>query len=259
MGHPGAQNHDHHRSVWFAHHDVNGVDFWSDNTEARVRQKMWYRYRDGNAEAVMASVCGWFDGAGAELMEQDVVAALLPSEGGGHALEIQIELRPPATAETVLLGKTNFGLLAVRVSKTLSHYFGGGQLTSSEGQVGEENIFGKPARWMDYSGPVAVGTGPDRKTVTEGITFFDHPRNPRHPTPWHVRSDGWMGASFCMTEGYTIAREAPLKLRYLLHAHGGSYDPAVAVRMAEAFAARPGFEIGKSKEPHRQFEVWRAR
>ena len=29
IGHPGAENHDHHRSVWFAHHKVNGLDFWS--------------------------------------------------------------------------------------------------------------------------------------------------------------------------------------------------------------------------------------
>ena len=257
MGHPGAQNHDHHRSVWFAHHDVNGVDFWSDNTGAQVRQKMWYRYRDGDEEAVMASVSGWFDGEGTELMEQDVVAALRPAEDGEHALEIQITMRPPEKVETVQLGKTNFGFLAVRVSKTLSHFFGGGQITNSEGGIGEENIFGKPARWVDYSGPVAVGTGPDRGIVTEGITYFDHPENPRYPTSWHVRSDGWMGAAFCLNEGFTITKEAPLTLRYLLHAHAGPYDPAKAARMAEAFGSRPGFEIGKPTEPHRQFEVWR--
>ncbi len=80
MGHPGAENHDHHRSVWFAHHDVGGVDFWSDNTDGRVKQKFWYCYRDGDEEAIMASVSGWYDGAGKELMEQDVVAALIPME-----------------------------------------------------------------------------------------------------------------------------------------------------------------------------------
>ena len=30
MGHPGAPNHDHHRSVWFAFHKVNEFDFWAD-------------------------------------------------------------------------------------------------------------------------------------------------------------------------------------------------------------------------------------
>jgi hypothetical protein len=269
MGHPGAANHDHHRSVWFAHHDVGGVDFWSDRTEGRVRQKHWYCYRDGDDEAIMASVTGWYDGQGRELMEQDVVAALLPLEGDEHALEIQITMRPPGNVQSVELGKTNFGFLAVRVAKTLSVHFGGGQLTDSEGRQGEPSIFGQRARWMDYSGPVAVGRGPcprgDMKmpprmagrAVVEGITYFDHPENPRYPTHWHVRADGWMGASFCMHEGHTIAADAPLTLRYLLHAHRGPYDHARAQTVHEAFATRPGFRIAKATRPHRQYDVER--
>lgn len=257
MGHPGAQNHDHHRSVWFAHQNVNGVDFWSDTTRARVRQKLWYAYGDGKDESIMASLLGWYDGEGRELMEQDLVAALIPGEGGTHALEIQITLRPPAGASHVALGKTNFGLLAVRVAKTLSAHFGGGDLTNSEGATGEKAIFGKQARWMDYSGPVVAGLGPERKVAVEGITFFDHPANPRYPTHWHVRSDGWMGAAFCLNEGLEITPESPLTLRYLLAAHSGACDPARAETMAADFASRPGFEIAKSVREHRQFDVGR--
>ncbi|NQT14808.1 MAG: PmoA family protein [Planctomycetes bacterium] len=257
MGHPGAENHDHHRSVWFAHHDVGGVDFWSDGGDGRVRQKSWLSYRDGDDEAIMASALGWFDGAGKELMEQDVVAALIPLEGGEHVLELQITMRPPAGAKTVELGKTNFGFLAVRVAKTLSVHFGGGRLADSEGRQGEKAIFGNQARWMDYSGPVAVGQGPSRKTVTEGITYFDHPDNPRYPTSWHVREDGWMGASFCMHEGCSVTAESPLVLRYLLHAHGGAYEAAKAQSVHERFAKRSGLEITKSSKPHRQYDVGR--
>jgi hypothetical protein len=257
MGHPGAENHDHHRSVWFAHHDVEGVDFWSDNTDARVRQKHWYAYRDGNDEAIMAVVMGWYDGSGKELMEQDVVAALLPVDNGQHALEIQIDMRPPRNVESVQLGKTNFGLLAVRVAKTLSVHFGGGTLSNSEGLRGEADIFGKRARWMDYSGPVVVGRAVNREAVLEGITYFDHPANPRYPTYWHVREDGWMGASFNMQEGLAITTDEPLTLRYLLVAHHGAYDHAKAEVLHEGFARRPGFRVSKSARPHRQYEVAR--
>ena len=43
-------------------------------------------------------------------------------------------------------------------------------------------IFGKPARWMDYSGSVAAAESPEPAgdavaTVTAGITYFDHPGN----------------------------------------------------------------------------------
>jgi hypothetical protein len=257
MGHPGAQNHDHHRSVWFAHHKLAGVDFWSDQTEARVQQIHWYAYRDGDDEAVMASKLGWYDGQKKLLMEQDVVAALIPLADGEHALEIQITMRPPANAKSVELAKTNFGFLAVRVAKTLSVQFGGGQITNSEKLVGEKAIFGKQAKWMDYSGKVSAGKGEQRKVVTEGITYFDHPKNPRYPTYWHVRSDGWMGASFGMKESYSITADKPLTLRYLLHAHRGAYDHAAAQKMHKDFAGRAGFEIIKSKKPHRQYEVRR--
>lgn len=257
MGHPGAENHDHHRSIWFAHHDVHGDDFWSDRTDSHVRQKYWYCYRDGDDEAVMASVSGWFDGEGKERMEQDVVAALIPLAAGEHALEIQTTLRPAAPMDTVELGKTNFGFLAVRVAKTLSVHFGGGTLADSEGQRGESEIFGRRARWVDYSGPVAAGRGPGRTTVMEGITFHDHPENKRYPTHWHVREDGWMGAAFCLQEGFTIRAGAPLTLRYLLHAHRGRYDQAKAETVHEMFSNRPAFEITKSKRMHRQYEIQR--
>tara|TARA_R110002096_G_scaffold206192_10_gene392384 strand:- start:645 stop:1646 length:1002 start_codon:yes stop_codon:yes gene_type:complete len=257
MGHPGAQNHDHHRSIWFAHNDLNGVNFWSDSTTAKIRQKMWLSYHDGDEEAIMASLLGWFDGEGVEVMEQELVTSLRVVDEGEHALEIQITLRPAKEAKTVELGKTNFGFLAVRVAKSISEYFGEGLLTNSEGQIHEAEIFGNPARWMDYSGPVAIGTGSDRKTVVEGITYFDHPSNPRYPTKWHVRQDGWMGASFGMDEAFTISHESPLVLRYLLHAHQGAYDAEKAGRVASDFHDRPGFVVQKRTKRHGQFDVLR--
>ena len=111
----------------------------------------------------MASVLGWYDTEGKEIMEQDLVAATIPLENGEHLLEIQITMRPAAGSAEVTLNQTNFGLLAVRVAKTLSNTFGGGQLTSSEGLTGEEAIFGKPARWINYSGPVPPALGPGEK------------------------------------------------------------------------------------------------
>jgi hypothetical protein len=205
----------------------------------------------------MASLSGWFDGEGIELLQQDVVAALIPLAGDEHAIEIQMTLRPGSKAKSVELGKTNFGFLAVRVAKTLSVHFGGGTLTNSEKQIGEPAIFGKRARWVDYSGPVAAGNGRSRRTVIEGITFHDHPNNERYPSHWHVREDGWMGASFCLQDGFTIQSNAPLTLRYLLHAHRGAYDHAKAQTVHKAFAERLGFQILKATRKHRQYEIER--
>lgn len=257
MGHPGAPNHDHHRSVWFAHHDLEGHDFWSDTSETTIRQKHWIAYVDGDDEAVMASLLGWYDEDGVEVVEQELVVALIPSSEGECFLEFQSTFRAPSGRSSVRIGKTNFGFLAVRVAKSVSTYFGGGKISDSEGRVGEPAIFGKQSRWMDYSGRVAAGPPSARRWRSEGMTYFDHTRNMRYPSFWHVREDGWMGASFGFEKEHVITADVPLVLRYLLHAHHGAYRPERATEVAAEFAKRPGFSIRKSTRPHHQFEVQR--
>ena len=234
MGHPGAPDHDHHRSVWFAHEKVSGVNFWTDATPARVRQKQWLAYTDGDAEAVMAVRLGWADGHDPkDLLEQDLFAAVIPGPNNETFIELQTTFRP--TAAHLEFGQTNFGFLAVRVAKELSATFGTGRLTNSGGAVGEPATFGKPAAWMDYGG--------EQYGAAEGVTLFDHPANPGHPAAWHVRDDGWMGPSACRAKAVTTTRAEPLTLRYLLHAHRGPIDPVGAAGVLARFADRPGFEL----------------
>ncbi len=252
MGHPGDPSHDHHRSVWFAHHSVQGVGFWGDSPKPdapRIRQKQWLAYVDGDDEAVMAVRLGWNDGHDPrDLLEQDLFAAVRPGANGETFVELQTTFRP--TAAQLEFGKTNFGFLAVRVVKALSAFFGGGTLTNSDGAVGEPAIFGKPARWCDYSGEQPGGK-------REGVTYLDHPANPNHPTAWHVREDGWMGASVCFAGPRTTTRAEPLTLRYLLHAHAGPVDAKRADEAFAAFAARPPLELVPKPARHTAFGVRR--
>ncbi len=259
MGHPGAENHDHHRSIWFAHHDVDGHSFWQDESGCTIRQDFWMVQDDGNTEGVFAARLSWLDPTGTPLLQQDLVAALRSAGSDDHALEIQTTLHPAEGREQVTLGKTNFGFLAVRVARSISDFFGGGTLTSSEGLVGEPAIFGTKAAWIDYSGPVGIGRGATRSSIMEGITFFDHPDNPRYPARWHVRADGWMGASFCFDDAWELSDAAPLSLRYLLYAHRGGASDAPISTVQHAFHERPGWRIRPSTpaEKHRQWVVER--
>lgn len=261
MGHPGAENHDHHLSIWFAHHDVDGQSFWQDESGCTIRQQFWMVQNSGDDEGVLAVRLLWNDPTGTPLLEQDMIAGLRPEADGEHTLEIQSTFRPAAGRERVTLGKTNFGFLAVRVAASISTFFGTGRLVDSEGREGEPAIFGERAGWVDYSGRVAVGIGSERRDEPAGITFIDHPENPRYPSRWHVRSDGWMGASFCFDAPYDVLADAPLTLRYLLYAHRAPAEDASIAPVVAAFHARSGWDVrpATSGEPHRQWVVTRHR
>jgi hypothetical protein len=262
MGHPGAPNHDHHRSVWFAHAKVLGIDFWSDNTQAFIRQQQWLAMADGDDECALAVKLGWYDGHDpAPLMEQELIAFLRPVREDGirtephdYLLETQSTFTP--RAESLELQQTNFGFFAVRVAKSISVYFGGGEITGSDGGQGEADLFGKPNRWVDYTGPLGFTDSPRRSDVG-GITYFDHPDNVSYPSKWHVREDGWMGASVCRDGAITVSRQDPLILRYLLYAHGWPLDVDKADRLADDFSDRPAARVVRSTKKHIEYEIER--
>jgi hypothetical protein len=243
MGHPAAPDHGHHRSLWWGHQDIGGVNFWEERGgEQQIRQDEWIHYQDGPEEAGMVVRLGWYDAHQARLLQQELIAVYRPLPEGEGWLELQTTFVP--ALDDLPLGRTNFGFLGLRVAASLSAHYGGGRLTSSEGGVGEPALFGKTARWMDYSGPI-------RGETWEGITWFDHPTNPRHPTAWHVRDDGWMSAAFCLRRDYEMPRSPPLRLRYGFHVHARAVQAETAAARLKAFAESPAWEVVKADRPWR--------
>ena len=252
MGHPGAPDHDHHQSIWFAHHKVLGIDFWGNTSEATIRQLQWLAYDDGVDTCRMAVELGWFDGHDpAPLLKQELICEIRPlAEPNEFTMELQSRFAP--VAESLEFQKTNFGFLAVRVAKSVSAVFGGGVLTGSEGTQTEKQLFERIARWIDYSGATNR-----QGTQIEGITYIDHPSNPGQPTGWHVRDDGWLCASPCMNEAITTTKQSPLTLRYLLHIHSGTVQPERANSLHAAFSASQILQIVKGTISHVRSQVER--
>lgn len=250
IGHPGAPNHDHHRGIWFAHTHVSGVNFWAEDGEGRIRQSEWLVYEDGPSTARMGVRLQWHDGHdAAALLTQDVITTYQPRENGEYTITIQSRLTP--TAEQLELGQTNFGLLAVRVAKSISEHFGGGTLTNSALKQGEPAIFGKASEWMDYSGPVRGENG----IANEGLTYIEHPDNISYPSKWHVREDGWMGASICRDNAVLITRDAPLVTRYLIYVHSGKPAVTTIKNLQEELAEQPTLEVVRGTKRHTQYEI----
>ncbi len=231
IGHPhDPAGHSHHNSVWISHQNVDGVDFWIDQGGRIVQQRI-EAFSDAPDRASMLVTNAWNDPQGKTCLLEHRRIEVRPIDSQQWLLLLDLQLQPPSD-RPVTLGQTPFGVLGVRMAKTIGVADGGGRILNSEGQLDEAQVFRKPARWVDYSGPLT-----DR--LRGGITLMDHPGNPGHPTPFHVRNDGWMGPSLTLRGPITIEPGKPLRLRYALWAHGGVPTRAQSDAQWQSFAKEP--------------------
>lgn len=220
MGHPGdPYTHSHHNSIWISYAKVNGVSFWEDHSKdhGRIVQQQTLDLIDSDGRAGILAKGAWLTGAGQPILQESREVWAYPLSAGEWMLVIDLLLKPESGDAT--FDKAGFGPIGVRVAKSLSVYFGGGVIRNSEKSEGESAVFRKPARWVDYSGYIAPG-------VIEGLTLFDHPLNPDHPSPFHVREDGWMGAMLSTERAIVATASKPLHLRYGIYMHSRMAEPA---------------------------------
>ena len=237
---PGEKHdHPHHKSIFFTHGDVNGVDNWSEAPgHGRTRHASFARLAGGPVFGDLWSDNIWVDAEEKPLLRQEIRLRFyaLPD----HLRMFDAEVVFTADHGDVVFGDTKEGgLISVRVASTMDAS-GAGTIETGTGAIGEAESWGRPAPWCHYSGPVQAATGP----MVAGIGILDHPSNPRHPVHWHVRDYGLMTANpFGLSYFYKDKRrDGSMKLaagetavfRYRVLIHEGA---AAAGRMADHFAA----------------------
>ncbi|MCE9605411.1 MAG: PmoA family protein [Planctomycetia bacterium] len=253
MGHPrDPVGHSHHNSIWISHHIVNGVNFWGDAGPklGRIVTKQIEQLDDADDSAWLTALNHWIDEeARTVLLVERRRIEVRPLNGKDYLIVVDLELS--ADKQPTVLEKTPFGLVGVRMRKTIGVHDGGGRILNSAGAVnekgiaGKDGVFWKPARWCDYSGPVTA-------TATEGLTLFDHPMNPNHPTVFHVRDDGWMGASLTFAAPRTLEPGKPLRLRYGFYIHDKLLDVPTIDGQWQAFSKLPSLDtLVKPKPPQK--------
>lgn len=211
MGHPhDPQSHSHHNSLWISHHDIDGVDFWGDRGKGRIRHRRIVKFEDQGKRSTITTENQWLSDNTKVLLAETRRISVVLLEEDEWLMIIDMEFK--AKGQAVTLGKTPFGMIGVRMAKTIGVHDGGGMIRNSEGAVNEKEVFWKRAKWVDYSGAVT-------NEKSEGITLFDHPDNPNFPSHFHVRNDGWMGASLTFEGPRKIEPAKPLLLRYGLYIH----------------------------------------
>jgi len=241
MGHPhDPVTHSHHNSVWISHQDVNGISFWADNGQGKIAHVKTLQYDDGPDAAVIDVENVWLGPDKKQILKERRRQEFIAQPNKQWLLVIDLLLQPASDEFT--FGKTPFGLVGVRMAKSIGVKDGGGQIRNSAGGLNEKEILWKQATWVDYSGPIT-------NDHQEGITLFDHPQNPNHPTYFHVREDGWMGTSLTYDAPRILKPGESLRLRYGLWIHAGVPTADEINGQYQAFRKRTFAEVNMAAKP----------
>src|SRR5688572_24883006 len=179
------RDHPHHKSFWWGHGDMNGVDFWAEGKNSGKVVHLEFTKIVSGTTGMIGSKNKYIAQDGKVVCTDERTLKIFSTEAG-QMFDFDITLR--ASNGDLIFGDTKEGTMALRLAETmrLKGKVGKGHIVNSEG-VRDGDTWGKRAKWVDYYGPV------DGKTV--GFAIFDHPSNPRHPTWWHVRDYGLFAAN----------------------------------------------------------------
>ena len=231
-------DHPHHRSLWYSHGSVNGIDFWSEGSRAgKIIHDKFLQIKSGQDQGVVRSTCKWVAPDGTITCTDERTFRVYARPNRERLFDFDITIK--AGDKDLLFGDTKEGSMAIRVAESMrlihgKNKPGEGHIVQSTG-VKDGDTWGKHADWCDYYGPVGG------KTV--GIAMFDHPSNPRHPTTWHVRDYGLFAANPFGLHDFekkekgagdlTVPAGKSITFRYRFYIHEGTTDEA---KVAERYS-----------------------
>ncbi|HUZ46487.1 MAG TPA: PmoA family protein [Terriglobia bacterium] len=246
---PAAHQHDHNlephqRPMYFGHGNIDGIDFWGEAAFPKWSDDSVFgrtviakiEEMEGGPESGKLRALFHLVGPSGRIIADETQAYVF--KGGANTRIIDCEFTITADhGAPVTFGDTKEGTFALRVVKEL--YSPPGHMVNSNGGVGEKEIWGKRANWVDYYGKVG--------SEEVGVAIFDSPRNFRHPTYWHARSYGLFSVNpFGIREftgdpgkdgSWTVQQGKSLTLRYRVLIHHGDYRQAGVAEAYQRYAA----------------------
>ena len=227
-----AKDHPHHRSMWFTHGSVNGIDFWSKNPGAgTIVQRGAAEIAEGPGYATIVTHNGWVGPEGQEVCSDE---REITFRAHADARMIDWKVTIHASQRELVFGDTKEGTMGIRMHPNLrlkndpqqGVTTAAGRAVNSSG-ISDQAVWGKRARWVDYHGPI--------EGHTVGIAIFDHPTNPRHPTWWHAREYGLVAAN-------------PFGVHDFENKPAGTGDMKISANERVTFRYRFVFHEGDAKE-----------
>jgi len=179
------KDHVHHRSFWFTHGNVNGVDFWGENKgHGNIIHRKFLVSKSTKGGAVISTVNDWI-GPDGKRHCQDVRTMRFGADKTARWVDVDIKVT--AVDGPCKFGDTKEGSFGVRLAGSMK-VTAGGKIRNSNGET-EADAWGKRAAWVDYYAKIG------KKKEMLGVAIFNHPGSFRHPTYWHVRTYGLFTAN----------------------------------------------------------------
>ncbi|MCA9260265.1 MAG: PmoA family protein [Planctomycetales bacterium] len=227
-----AHDHPHHRSFWFTHGEVNGVDFWAETPNHGTVEHQAFTVLSEGEHAIVAANNIWKKPDGTPVLTE---RRRLTFGGTADVRWMDCEFVLAAEHGEVHFGDTKEGSFALRVAESMKVDAKlGGKILNSRGDENQK-AWGQPAEWVDYVGPI--------DDATYGIAIFCHPTTFHYPNRWHVRTYGLFAANpFGVyhftgdkepTAGVVLESGEELTFRYRILLHRGDTESA---EIAEHFA-----------------------
>ena len=243
--HDPTGSHAHHYSLWIAHANVAGQDFWSEKGGVIAHAQLEL-LEDGPIFCRVIQNTRWIS-SNVDVLRERRTITVYHAARDFRLMDFDLEYAP-AGAKGVELGKTSFGFLAARVAQSMTPFDGGGEILNAQGDRNEQAVHMKRAAWLDQSGPIAAAADGSSRVAPPrwgGIAMMDNPHNKNHPTAWHCRNDGWAGASFNLNGPHAIPAGEKLQLRYRVHLHRHNAVEGQVAKRYEEYRSEPAIRIGE--------------
>jgi hypothetical protein len=194
---PPAEQHDrdlepHQRPMYFGYGDINGIDFWGESAFPRWSDdhvfgrtvKVRIEEMRGGAHSGVLQALFNLVGPSGRVIGQETQSYTFRGNQSTRIIDCAVTLMADRGAP-LTMGDTKEGMFALRLAPALNSP--PGHIVNSTGGVGEKQVWGKRAVWVDYYGKVG--------NEEVGVAIFDSPKSFRHPTYWHARGYGLFAAN----------------------------------------------------------------
>jgi len=250
LTHLRPADHRWHRALWFSWKFIDGVNYWEENRAGKSQGET--ELLEVQAEPVddfsarfNIKLAYHPPDKPAVLTETRTITISAPRADGSFVIDWSATWK--AGDREVLLDRTpiagepggrNFGGyagLSVRAAADMR----GWTFLDSAGRTKPGDMHGQTAKWMTLASQAG------------GIALFDHPSNPRHPSPWYVAAQmPYFSPALLFNEPYTLPKKQSLKLRYFVLVHAAPADKA-GLRAGDLIVAfngkrgeKPGEDMG---------------